>query len=191
VTSAPRKTGRTQLVLIACAFLGPLAIAAWLYFQGSGLAPGGRSNHGALLEPIINLAEAAPASPIAGLIGDTWLLVYANRSACDAACESSLHTLRQSRLMLGKDMQRLERLFLHGDSLPDRVFLAAEHPGLLTMKDAELDALLDNKRPESLGAGGYFLIDPLGNLVMYFRPEIDPKEMVADIKHLLKLSRIG
>ena len=93
--------------------------------------------------------------------------------------------------MLGRDMQRLQRLFLHGDAPPDRVFLAAEHDGLVTMQDAELDALLNNKRPAALKAGGYFLIDPLGNLVMYFRPDMDPSEMVDDIKRLLKLSRIG
>ncbi len=191
MTAPVRTTGRTQLVLVACAFLGPLAVAAWLYFQGGGLAPSARSNHGALLEPIVNLADASPASAIAEAVGDAWLLVYTNPSACDTECERALYTLRQSRLMLGRDMQRLERLFLHGDSPPDRVFLAAEHAGLRTMQDAELDALLNNKRPAALQAGGYFLIDPLGNLVMYFRPEIDPAEMVGDIKHLLKLSRIG
>jgi hypothetical protein len=191
MTPAPRKTGRTQLVLVASVFLGPLALAAWLYFLGSGLTPSGRSNQGALLEPIVNLSEESPASPIASVTGESWLLVYANRAACDAVCESALYTLRQSRLMLGRDMSRLERLFLHGDSPPDRVLLAAEHAGLLLMQDAKLAALLDNKRPAALQAGGYFLIDPLGNLVMYFRPEIDPAAMVGDIKHLLKLSHIG
>ena len=34
-------------------------------------------------------------------------------------------------------------------------------------------------------------MDPLGNLVMYFEPETDPRDMVEDIKRLLKLSRIG
>jgi hypothetical protein len=42
-----------------------------------------------------------------------------------------------------------------------------------------------------LPAGGYYLVDPLGNLVMYFRPDLDPSDMVDDIKHLLRLSRIG
>jgi hypothetical protein len=39
--------------------------------------------------------------------------------------------------------------------------------------------------------GGVYLIDPLGNLVMYFPPDLDPKDAVRDIKHLLKLSNIG
>jgi hypothetical protein len=69
--------------------------------------------------------------------------------------------------------------------------LADEHAGLITFRDDDLSALLNNKKPAELSAGGYFLMDPLGNLVMYFDPEIDPRDMVADIKHLLKLSRIG
>ena len=88
-------------------------------------------------------------------------------------------------------MGRVQRVFLHGASLPDTVFLADEHPGLITIIDSELDALLENKRPEELPAGGYYLIDPLGNIVMYFRPDLDPADMVDDIKHLLRLSRIG
>jgi hypothetical protein len=93
--------------------------------------------------------------------------------------------------MLGKEMDRVERVFLHGGSPPDTVFLAAEHPGLITIEDSALDALLNNKRPMELPAGGYYLIDPLGNLVMYFRPDLDPAKMVDDIKHLLRNSRIG
>ena len=80
---------------------------------------------------------------------------------------------------------------MHGDTAPDTVFVAEEHDGLITAQDSNLAGLLDNKRPANLPAGGYFLIDPLGNLVMYFRPDIDPAEMVDDIKRLLRLSRIG
>jgi hypothetical protein len=71
------------------------------------------------------------------------------------------------------------------------VLLADEHPGLVALNDGALKELLDNKKPTDLEAGGYYLIDPLGNLLMYFRPDIDPGAMVEDIKHLLELSRIG
>ena len=93
--------------------------------------------------------------------------------------------------MLGREMDRLLRVFLHGESAPDTLFIAAEHQGLITIEDASLAGLLENKRPATLPAGGFFLVDPLGNLVMYFRPDIEPRDMVDDIKHLLRLSRIG
>ena len=183
--------GRVQLLLIAAVFLGPLALAAWLYFAGQELTPVGRTNNGALLQPITNLVEALPESPLHTHNDGYWVLLYANETACDEACAHSLYTLRQSRLMLGKEMDRLVRVFLHGDTAPDTVLLADEHKGLVTLQDSSLKELLDNKKPVGLDAGGYYLVDPLGNLVMYFRPDIDPSAMVEDIKHLLELSRIG
>ncbi len=183
--------GRLQLVLIALVFFGPLILAAWMYFFGSGLKPEGRTNHGALLEPIVSVAELLPDSALNAENDGYWLLVYENSGACDEACEFALYTLRQSRLMLGRDMERLRRVFLHGESAPDKVLIAEQHAGLITLEDSSLSALLQNKKPGELAAGGYFLIDPLGNLVMYFQPDIDPSDMVEDIERLLEHSRIG
>ena len=183
--------GRLQLALIALVFFGPLILAAWLYFGGEGLRPGGRTNHGALLEPIVDLGDLLPESPVHAHNDDHWLLVYSTDRACDEACEYALYTLRQSRLMLGKEMDRLKRVFLHGDSAPDTVLLAEQHAGLITLRDSSLSELLKNKKPAALSAGGYFLVDPLGNLVMYFQPDVDPADLVEDIKRLLKHSRIG
>jgi len=183
--------GRLQLALISLVFFGPLILAAWLYFSGSGLTPDGKTNHGALLEPIVNISEFSPGSSIIELGDGLWLLVYANEAACGEACEYALYTLRQSRLMLGKEMDRLERVFLHGDTAPDTVNLAEQHAGLISIRDSGLSRLLQDKKPAELSAGGFYLVDPLGNLVMYFHPDIDPSDMVEDIKRLLKHSRIG
>jgi len=191
MTAQKTGRGRVQFLLIAAVFLGPLALAAWLYFAGQDLTPAGRTNNGALLQPITNLNDAVPESPLYAHNDGYWVLLYANDAACDEACAHSLYTLRQSRLMLGKEMDRLVRVFLHGDTSPDTVLLADEHVGLVALNDGALKALLDKKKPVDLDAGGYYLIDPLGNLVMYFRPDIDPGAMVEDIKHLLELSRIG
>ena len=187
-----QKRSRFQLLLVALVFLGPLVVAAWLYNQGESHAPSGRTNNGALLEPIINVSAAVSSAEIfAKKDRGWWLLIYANTAGCDDPCRHALYTYRQARLMLGKEMDRVRRVFLHGDTLPDTVFLAEEHPGLITIEDSSLSGLLHNKRPAELPAGGYFLIDPHGNLVMYFQPDLDPAEMVDDIKHLLRLSRIG
>lgn len=191
MTEISKRKGRVQLLLIAAVFIGPLALAAWLYFAGQGMAPESRTNSGALLEPIVNLGELLPESPLHASGDGRWVLLYANGGPCDEACEFSLYTLRQSRLMLGKEMDRLLRVFLHGDTAPDTVLLAEEHAGLITLQDSDLKDLLENKRPANLETGGYYLVDPLGNLVLYFHPDIDPSAMVEDIKHLLELSRIG
>jgi len=181
---------RVQMLLIASVFFGPLAVATWMYYGGH-FQPEGRTNHGALLKPIVNIGEQLPGSDVA-LKGDGyWVLIYADDRACDERCKDALYTVRQSHKMLGKEMDRLLRVFLHGESSPDTVMLADEHAGLIAVRDDRLLALLHNKKPAALSAGGYFLMDPLGNLVMYFEPEIEPRDMVGDIQRLLKLSRIG
>ncbi len=185
------RAGRLKLLAIAAIFFGPLIVAVLLYQQNRGMQSLGRANHGALLTPIINLDDAAPGSALRDSRANAWLLVYAHRAACDADCRNALYAIRQIRLMLGPDMDRVRRVFLHDDSAPDTVFLAAEHEGLVTLADSRIHALLDDKKPASLQAGGYYLVDPLGNLVMYFPPDMDPKDMVEDIEHLLELSRIG
>jgi hypothetical protein len=191
MTTQKTGKGRVQLLLIAAVFLGPLALATWMYFADQDLTPAGRTNNGVLLQPITSLQDHLPESPLYANSDGFWVLLYTNDAPCHDACERALYTLRQSRLMLGKEMDRLVRVFLHGDTAPDTVLLADEHNGLVVLNDGALKELLDNKKPADLEAGGYYLIDPLGNLVMYFRPDIDPSAMVEDIKHLLELSRIG
>ncbi|MDX1516629.1 MAG: hypothetical protein R3288_07310 [Woeseiaceae bacterium] len=184
-------SGRLQLLLIAAVFLGPLALAAWLYYGGESMQPEGRVNHGALLTPIVNVAEIVPSSGVLAQQQRRWLLVYDGPGQCDAACRDGLHTIRQLRLMLGRDRDRLLRVFLHGSTAPDTVFLAEEHEGLLALEDPSLSELLRTMKPDGLDSGGYFLIDPLANLVLYFEPDLPPDDIVEDIKRLLRQSRIG
>lgn len=181
---------RLQLTIIALVFFGPLLVATWMYTTGR-LLPSGHSNHGELLLPVVNLAEAVPGSPLPALADGRWVLLYANDAQCESSCRDALYRSRQIRLMLGKDMDRLSRVFLHGDSPLDTVFLENEHKGLQTITDKGLAAMLEHKRPAELASGGIYLVDPLSNLVMYFSPELDPRDIAADLQHLLELSRIG
>lgn len=190
MTKTSKKSIRVQLSLIAVVFLGPLLVAAFMYYSGA-LQPAGRTNHGVLLRPIVNAAKALPDSPALKLASDHWMLIYVNEGPCGIECRELLYKMRQSRRMLGKESRRLTRIFLHDDSPTDTVFLANEHAGLVDLQDRRLAALLKNKKPAELPDDGYYLIDPIGNLVMYFEPATDPGDMVEDIQRLLKLSHIG
>lgn len=189
MSGEPRQN-RTQFVVIALIFGIPLLAAALMY-QAGIWRPAGKTNNGALLLPILSLAETLPESPLHSAAEKKWLMLYVNSGDCGPTCRDALLRLRQSRLMLGNEMNRVERIFLHGNTPPDTVFLNEHHAGLKTITDARLDELLTRKRPAGLIDGGIYLVDPLGNLVMYFTPEISPGDMVDDIKHLLDLSRIG
>ncbi len=187
--------GRTKLLLIAAVFLAPLAAAVWLYVANPELAPAGRTNFGTLLQPIVNLDMESGLYSVPALSTDDtegrWLLIYTNSEACDDPCRNELYRMRQARLMLGNDMQRVVRVFLHAEIGPDTVWLSEQHAGLITISNERLAAVLTRKRPADAGTGGLFLVDPLGNLVMHFAAGLDPQDMVSDIEHLLELSRIG
>lgn len=186
--------GRTKLLLLGLTFLAPLIAAAWLYLTGSSLTPRGRTNSGDLLEPVINLEDETGESIerlTGGASGARWVLIYANAAPCLDTCRDALYRMRQARLMLGNDMNRLVRLFLHGENPPDTVWLNEQHAGLTTIRNEALISVLQQYRPDENGSGGLYLVDPLGNLVMHFANELDARRMVDDIEHLLELSRIG
>jgi len=191
MTRKKAATGRLQLALLALVFFGPLFLAAGMYFTGWGFQSAGRTNHGDLLQPVIPIADDLPGSSLLENIGGRWLLLYSNDGACEDGCRRALYILRQSRLALGSDMERLGRVLLRVESAPDTVIPGQEYAGTTILTDDALSEWLQHKKPAAAAPGGYFLVDPLGNLVMYFSPEVDPSAMLEDIKHLLELSRIG
>ena len=189
--TAPKKSGRGPLILIALIFAVPLAAATWLYYAGSSVRPEGRTNHGYLLAPVVNLPDELGGSALIEALENYWGLVYVSDGSCDEPCRDALYMQRQTRLMLGNDMTRVVRVLLHGPEAPDTLFLDQEQAGLKALRDPAAQQLLDRARPDGSSPGGFYLVDPLGNLVMYFPADIEPRDLVEDLEHLLDLSRIG
>jgi hypothetical protein len=99
------------------------------------------------------------------------------------------------RLALDRDMNRVQRVFVATGPCCDQNFLAQEHPDLLTVAaaaDSPLLAALDAAGPGTAGAPGrIYVVDPLGNLMMWYSAAAQPKGLLEDMKRLLKLSHIG
>ena len=112
---------------------------------------------------------------------------------CAAQCEQSLYNTRQTRLALGKDANRVQRILLS----PNRDLLkrlAATQPDsirLLASANGIENQLAPVIKTRNIGANDALLIDPLGNLMMVIPAELDPGLLLKDLKHLLKVSRIG
>ena len=186
-----KRTGRLQLLFISAVFVVPLLAAIFMYYGGNALWPQNRSNHGELLTPIANLNELLGDSEFTEKIADYWALVYLHTEPCDDSCMDALYKQRQMRLMLGNDMNRVLRVLLHGPEAPDTLLLADRYAGLIVLHDRAASQILMAAHEPDRAAGGYYLIDPLGNLVMYFPTGITPRDLVDDVLHLLKLSSIG
>jgi hypothetical protein len=193
-------SGRGALLGLAALFFVPLLGAFWLYYIG-GWRPAGSTNHGELIAPARPLAAApllqadgAPAQ--AGLLRGKWTLLYIDDGACATSeCREALWTLRQTRLLLAEDMDRVQRVFVAETGCCDREFLAREHAGLivLTTSAPAPDAARTwiDGFPRSPGQPHVFIIDPLGNLMMRFDLRQNPKGLKSDLEKLLKLSHIG
>ena len=175
-------------------FFGPLVVAMFLYYD-TGCRPGGTSNHGELVQPprptpLVSLPGADGLPSGDGFLRDRWSLVFLARSPCEEACQEALYNGRQMRLALGRLVDRVTRVYLYTGTPPDADFVAAEHPDLQVVPATGPDgeALLAAFPGQ---AEGYWLVDPLGNVMMRYPADQAPKGMMEDIKKLLRLSRIG
>ena len=95
--------------------------------------------------------------------------------------------------MLNKEMLRVKRLLLMpAAAQASKAPAVAQDDALLTagLTPVVLQALTRaiGKAP---GAGMVILLDPMGNLVLWYDTGFDPYQMVKDLKHLLKASQIG
>jgi len=185
-TTAPtRPRGRLHLLLLLLLFAAPLGLAFWLYY-GSSWRPATRSNHGTLIEPARPLANA-------GALAGKWSLVVIGDGAggCDAGCRETLIYARQTWLSLGKVANRAQRVLLSSTDCCDEAYLQREHQGLVRVvadTPATLALLQAFPAPQ---ARTIFIVDPLGNLMMRYDAQADPKGLRDDLKKLLDLSHIG
>jgi cytochrome oxidase Cu insertion factor (SCO1/SenC/PrrC family) len=199
--TAPRS--RTQFWILVAVFFVPLAVAFLLYYGTQGWRPAGSTNRGDLITPARPLPQgaltAADGTDLpAELFRGKWTVVYVGDGQCDARCREALVWIRQSRLALNDDMKRVQRLFLSTANCCDSQYLQREHEGLLVARlDAsshgeQLAAEFQATIAEPLAtAGRVFIVDPLGNLMMSYAPDAEPKALLQDLKRLLKLSHIG
>ena len=117
---------------------------------------------------------------------------------CDEICMENVYRMRQIHMGIGKYSLRVQKV----------LFLTNQHPGelsklfinyagqqVISTDSVDLDALLGKFRSEKIitptKAGHIYISDPLGNLMMSYPPEINPKGILKDLKKLLRASRIG
>jgi hypothetical protein len=177
----PVKRGRVRLALLAAFFLLPVG-ASWIVWWFD-LAPGTAGNYGTLLAP-----RPAALPPLAALKGK-WVLVQFDGGACDAACERKHYFMRQVRRAQGKEMARVERLWLVTDAAqPAPGLLAAIEGTSIAFQGA---ALASSFPAERAVTEHIYLVDPLGNLMMRFPRDPEPSRVIKDLQRLLKVSGFG
>lgn len=207
---------RMVLLLIAGIPVTVILVATWLwYFVVNGemdlVGMLGTANRGTLVQPPRQLDEHelqdAAGSPFkyADLEPRWTMLVPGVGARCDEPCEQSLYVTRQIHVAMGKDFKRIQRMYISESSVENTElmvpqlsdnrpaprefaqYLANEHQGLktLTLEDGDYELLFAEHGADP---STWYLVDPRGWIMMSYNAEVPYKDVIADLKFLLKNS---
>lgn len=182
--TADQPKSRRTLLLVLLAFIVPVALAKLvLYFN---LYHGGATNNGKLLPENLNYQSIAMDNPSPHL----WQVIYLLPEVCDIQCQDNLYVLNQSHIALGREQARVVPVVMLSDN-SDKSALSQMSIQFETAKaSSDLIPLLDKQQ--------MIIVDPLGSLVMQYQSAEGRKNsiaqgklMIADLRKMLKLSRVG
>lgn len=128
-----------------------------------------------------------------------WLMVFVTGNACDANCQDRIHYLKQLHIALGKNIKRVRRYYLSTSpqalSSEIETLFREEYPSM-GVAYSDMETIQNNMRDAgvelSLQSRNYvLLIDPVGNVMMYYTDEQSAEDIMSDLETLLKYSSLG
>jgi len=191
---------RTKLVLMMVLFALPTLASFTAFYL---FPPTKTSNYGQLVSPVVNLppfpstgAEGgdAPKNVIEQGLRGKWLLATRDGGACGTVCEQKLLAMRQSRLIVGRELDRVVRVVLIDDDVMPSELMIKRYQGTVWVKAKSLPWLERLPLPpqgDGSGRNAIYAVDPLGNVFMLYGPDADAKLIAKDLRRVLKASQIG
>jgi cytochrome oxidase Cu insertion factor (SCO1/SenC/PrrC family) len=181
---------RLTLILLFALFLAPILAAVLLNSKWIDWEPAPERSHGTLVEPVVPLPdfelETADGQSVSreSLLG-RWILLQAEPGACTEACEQRAYLLRQIRAGQNRHVPDIGLLMLTGDR-PDAA-LAERIRALDPVFDVIGGPAAAAVRAALPGpdAGGFYIVDPDGNIMEYFGSDADPTGIRKDLRRLL------
>ena len=214
ISAVAQRSARRILILIVGIPLTMMLAATALWWgvqQGyvDILRSVGTANHGELINPPRSMANVVFQHE--GVANTLWedlptkwrLLIVQRGDVCADICQQQLYQTRQIHLALGKDFNRVGRIVLGNVATASVMvpanreeldmsrglldWLGQEHVGVtpLTLPLAQLDALAPETldRPEQ-----WYVVDPAGWIMMRISDDLYYKDVISDLRFLLKHS---
>ena len=210
-----RTGGRAILLLIAGLPVTMILASTWLwYFVERGdidiIGALGTANSGELLPEPLNIRslefEAADGTFASLATGEPkWTLMLVNDGpTCNADCNELLYLTRQIRIAIGRDYQRTQRLLVV--DTPIETIQSSGEPGTADSDSNPMQALMPQLEREhvdlkvwrreghavvpdgQLMPNSWYLVDPSGWVMMRYSTEVNYKDVIGDLKFLLKNS---
>ncbi len=187
---AERRRGRwTALALFVVAALPVVAAYGTFFFW----TPGRGVNYGELIAP-----REMPDASLTALDGSTfrlsgfrgkWLMVQIGGGRCAEDCVKRLFLMRPVHAMQGKERDRLETLWVLDDHVAPDAGLLRAYEGTHVGRAGE--ALVQLFPAPDAPKEHVYLVDPLGNLMLRFPIDADPRRVSRDLARLLQVSHVG
>ncbi|KAF1030436.1 MAG: hypothetical protein GAK37_01352 [Pseudomonas sp.] len=179
-----RRKGRWQLIAILAMVIGPIVLATFMY-KLQFWVPQGRSYHGQMIGNGQTRADIGVQAD-----EDRWQLLVTAPAACAADCRQLVYLARQLQIGLGRDASRASHALAVAQPVSSdyEARLKAEYPQL---QRYSLDLPAFNKDAAATGDAQLWIVDPHGNLVLRYDAKVKGKDLLNDLRHLLKLSNIG
>ncbi|WP_291009544.1 hypothetical protein [Hydrogenophaga sp.] len=190
-SAAVTRSGRWKMLALFLVCATPVIASYFTYYV---IRPEGRRNYGELIQPqrpipaFTGVNAAGQTVPLASL-KDQWLLISVADSACNAACLDHLLLQRQLRETLGREKDRLDWVWLRtgGAPLTEPLRLATAAADVLQVDAVEIASWLEPAPGQRL-EDHLYVVDPLGNWMMRFPANLDPKQAKRDLDRLLRAS---
>ncbi|WP_225783709.1 hypothetical protein [Xenophilus sp. Marseille-Q4582] len=188
------RVGRWKMLAVLLCCAAPVIASYFTYYV---IRPEGRSVFGQLIDPqrpVPPLPARTPAGETVNLqsLKGQWLLVAVADAACDALCEQQLYLQRQLREVVGREKDRIDRVWLVTDDapVPDRLANGLHGATVLRVPREALAQWLQPEAGHTL-AEHLFVVDPMGNWMMRYPARMDMKaagKAKRDIDRLLRAS---
>jgi len=194
---------RVALLVIAAMFFLPLLLA-WLMYTGTiEFRPHSTRNLGELVQPPLPIAWAEvyldgnPGGSAEQAFSDHWVILHAVPSPCPAACLAGAADLRQVHRAAGRQQGRIRLAMLHDlESTAGAIALQEVYEAFQLLQDPQgslwksLEQVAGRSQPAAPVRGSTYLIDPLGNIMLFYAAGYDPNDLKNDLKRLLTWSKL-
>ena len=186
------KKSNWQFKLLWGLGLAPLLIAWVMAATGWGI-PDTTKNYGELV-----LVDSKVPQGLTELHRGRWGLLFMS-DECAEGCLEQFILMQQVHKSLGKEFNRLQSIWLGSSG---QELFPSRHMGEIKgsiegtsddIKKVNVESIESwfDKNNLPVNDNSIWLIDPTGNLVLRFIPGLKGKEMISDIRWLLKVSRLG
>jgi cytochrome oxidase Cu insertion factor (SCO1/SenC/PrrC family) len=183
------RAGRIRMLLVMAVCAAPIIFSYLTYYV---IRPQSASAFGQLIEPQRDI-PAITATDLKGQAVDLqslrgqWLFVMVAGGACDSECERMLYVQRQLHKSLGREKDRVDRVWLVSDKAAVNDALVQALQGATVLRaDAEALSKWFYPAADLQLKDHFYLVDPMGRWMMRFPSRQEGAEAPVKIKRDLE-----